>query len=386
MTQILTDLSESALRSAAARLRAGDVVAFPTETVYGLGAHAGLERAVSRIFEIKGRPAQDPLIVHCAGLAHTKQYLSSAVTGWQRRAHENLGSCFWPGPLTLILPCHSSLIVPSVSAGTGWVGLRCPAHPVAQRFLELCDVPVAAPSANLFGHVSPTLAQHVHDDFPSVDNLWIVDGGACGFGIESTVVRLNGDETVDVLRRGGVGREQILGSLCDAGLLPRNELGAARVRVVERYVKSQTDMSQLASPGQLLVHYAPNVFTTLVSATVSEPVDSAAALEHERLKKIIVIDFNRQLERLASLVGAYRDLSEVGDPKVLAHDLFSALRWAEDVALGRPDWQVWLFNPRMASGLLEDEIFLAVADRIYRAASGRNQNITIRPDSDRVFV
>lgn len=387
MTEILRDTSDSALKNVAARLRNGDVVAFPTETVYGLGANAGLARSVERVFGIKGRPSQDPLIVHCASFSQTKEYLSDELSDWQRSAHESLGRTFWPGPLTLILPCDSKLIVPAVSAQTGWVGLRCPSHPVARRFLELCDCPVAAPSANLFGHVSPTSAQHVYDDFPDVDNLWIVDGGACGFGIESTVVRLNSDGTVDILRRGGVGRDQILDCLQNSGLLPSDSLAEEHVRVVERYLNSEAQGAPLAAPGQLLVHYSPHVFTTMVSLSASSSSDTEEnSLGQDRLRKTVVLDFNRQLQALSNLVGAYRDLSSCGDSTALAHDLFSALRWAEAVADSDPQWQIWLFNPRKSPALLCDEVFLAVADRIYRAAAGREMKITIKPGSDRVFV
>ncbi|MEY3902703.1 MAG: hypothetical protein RL189_2009, partial [Pseudomonadota bacterium] len=173
MTELLTDIADTSLASAARFLRSGGLVAFPTETVYGLGADARSAEAVRLIYQVKGRPSTDPLIVHVASLESAEALVNTAVTNsWQLDALRSLAEEFWPGPLTIILPAHPSLVAFEVTSGTGWVGLRSPAHPVAQRFLQHCDVPVAAPSANLFGHVSPTTAAHVWNDFPHVDNLW----------------------------------------------------------------------------------------------------------------------------------------------------------------------------------------------------------------------
>ncbi|NBW83574.1 threonylcarbamoyl-AMP synthase, partial [bacterium] len=206
MTRILKNSVELSLQEAAHHLTQGGLVAFPTETVYGLGADARSKSAVRSIYEVKRRPATDPLIVHVPSVAFAEDMIHpTRTTPWQRLAMRALADAFWPGPLTMILPAHPNHIAYEVTSGTGLVGLRRPAHALAQKFLEQCQVPVAAPSANLFGHVSPTTAEHVLCDFPDVDNLWILDGGQCGFGIESTVARLNENETVDVLRRGGVG-------------------------------------------------------------------------------------------------------------------------------------------------------------------------------------
>lgn len=387
MTQLIRKTDDIILRELASCLRAGELVSFPTETVYGLGAHAGLGSAVGRIFKVKGRPAHDPLIVHCTSFEETKRYISPDASAWQRLVHEALGRTFWPGSLTLILPCHQEKIDAAVTAGTGWVGLRCPSHPIALRFLEMCDCPVAAPSANLFGHVSPTTAQHVYDDFPHVDNLWIIDGGACGFGIESTVLRVNDDSTLDILRRGGVGRDAIVKSLIDFQLI-RNEIDAKEsVRVVERYIAPTVHLSPMTSPGQLLVHYAPRLFTQMIEWTSDlHNFGNFSPVSPEQMKRTILIDFGGHFEPLSGFVGGYRDLSQSGSSEEAVFKLFSALRWAESQGVGdESNWQIWIFNPKNIELMQSNEIFLAMSDRVYRASSGRGIELNFKPDFGRVF-
>ena len=193
--------SAQEIRHAAALLREGKLVAFPTETVYGLGANALDEAAVARIFEAKGRPTSSPIIVHVSGVEMAR----SLVTEWPPAA-ELLARQFWPGPLTLVLKKQQA--VPSlVTAGLETVGVRMPAHPVAQALIEAAQLPVAAPSANRFTQLSPTTAQHVREGLGKrVD--YILDGGPCTVGIESTVLSLA--EPIPVLLRpGGISRQQI---------------------------------------------------------------------------------------------------------------------------------------------------------------------------------
>jgi L-threonylcarbamoyladenylate synthase len=186
---------------AAALIRAGRLVAFPTETVYGLGANALDAAAVARIFEVKGRPATSPLIVHADSPAMARRY----VTVWPDAA-ERLAARNWPGPLTLVLPKHAS-IPDIVTAGLPTVGIRVPAHPVAIALIRAAGVPIAAPSANRFTELSPTTAEHVRASLGrSVD--CILDGGSTPVGIESTVLSLAGDEPV-LLRPGMISREEI---------------------------------------------------------------------------------------------------------------------------------------------------------------------------------
>jgi L-threonylcarbamoyladenylate synthase len=193
------------IKEAAALLRAGGVVAFPTETVYGLGANALDAAAVARIYELKGRPATSPLIVHAASIEMAR----SLVAEWPERAAE-LAARWWPGPLTLVLT-KSAAVPDIVTAGLPTVGVRIPAHPLALELIREAGVPLAAPSANRFTELSPTTAEHVHEAFG--DAVPVLDGGPCEVGLESTVVSLVGGQFT-LLRPGmiSLGELEVLGA------------------------------------------------------------------------------------------------------------------------------------------------------------------------------
>jgi L-threonylcarbamoyladenylate synthase len=194
-------VSEHEIRSAAALLRRGKLVAFPTETVYGLGANALDADAVSRIFEVKGRPSSSPIIVHVSN----QEMIGQVALLWPEKARI-LAERFWPGPLTLVVP-KTPAVPEIVTAGLPTVGVRMPAHPVALALIEAAQVPIAAPSANRFTQISPTTAEHVRQGIGDlVDH--ILDGGPCQVGIESTVLSLV-DEVPVLLRPGGTSRQQI---------------------------------------------------------------------------------------------------------------------------------------------------------------------------------
>ena len=207
-------VTEQQIQEAAGLLRDGKLVAFPTETVYGLGANALDFLAVSRIFQAKGRPQTSPLIVHVASIEMARELAAE----WPEAA-QKLAERFWPGPLTMVIK-KKPVIPDIVTSGLPTVGLRMPAHPVALALLRAADLPIAAPSANRFTHLSPTTAEHVRQGLGSrVD--YILDGGSCEVGIESTVVSLVGNAP-SILRPGGVPRneiESVIGSLA-AGLRP----------------------------------------------------------------------------------------------------------------------------------------------------------------------
>jgi L-threonylcarbamoyladenylate synthase len=219
---------------AAAILRSGGLVAFPTETVYGLGADATDAAAVQKIFAAKGRPSTNPLICHVPDATVARRY----VTSWPDEA-EKLADRFWPGPLSLVLP-KGDAIPHEVTAGRGTVALRAPKHPLTLSLLRIFDRPLAGPSANKSTHVSPTTAQHVREEFPAGEVDMILDGGPCDVGIESTVLDLSAGRPT-ILRPGGVSREQIEQVIGPVDLFT----GAADPSVAA------------ASPGQHEKHYAP---------------------------------------------------------------------------------------------------------------------------------
>ena len=319
--------SAGEIEQAARALRAGRLVAFPTETVYGLGAVATSDRAVAAIFAAKGRPRFNPLIVHV-----TDAGAARAVSQWNDAA-EQLAARFWPGALTLVLPrseaCPLSLLV---SAGGDTVGLRVPAHPVAQALLAATVLPVAAPSANPAGRVSPTTADHAEAGLGARIDL-IVDGGPCPIGLESTVLDLT-CAPPRLLRPGGITREQleaVIGRL--AG--PDQASGATRLR----------------SPGQLASHYAPTRPLRLDVAAVA--ADEALLAFGPRPPEGAAITLN---------------LSERGDLEEAAANLFAMLR-----ALDRPEYRAIAVMPIPAHGLGE-----AIRDRLIRAAAPRSEGERIR--------
>ena len=227
--------TDSEIVRAAEILRRGGLVAFPTETVYGLGADALNERAVARVFEVKARPRFDPLIVHVPDVDAALKLVTTFPKSAQKLAEH-----FWPGPLTLVLPKNET--VPDlVTAGCPTVALRVPDHPVALALLRAAARPIAAPSANPFGRVSPTTAEHVREQLGDQIDL-ILDGGPCRVGIESTVVRL-ADRGAELLRPGGTTLEEI-------------ESVIGHVERVRDEVSSRA-REGMASPGRLPQHYAP---------------------------------------------------------------------------------------------------------------------------------
>ena len=223
--------SEEEIEKAAEILRKGGLVAFPTETVYGLGADASNPAAVRKIFAAKGRPADHPVIVHISGTSDLKHWAAEVP-----RAAWLLAEKFWPGPLTMIFK-RAARVSDLITGGQDTVGLRVPSHPVAQQLLKTFGRGIAAPSANRFGHLSPTTAQHVREELGDAVDL-VLDGGPCDVGIESTIVDLT-RETPAVLRPGRISAQQI----ADALLVELAESQVGRPRV----------------PGSLESHYAPRL-------------------------------------------------------------------------------------------------------------------------------
>ncbi|KAJ0396249.1 hypothetical protein P43SY_003272 [Pythium insidiosum] len=343
-------------------LRAGRLIAFPTETVYGLGANALNPDAVLSIFEAKGRPLTDPLIVHVPTMTEALELVDLTPKG--RLVFECLGQAFWPGPLTLIAKAVPALPL-TVSAHTGFVGIRCPAHPVAQALLREAHVPVAAPSANRFGHVSPTSAQHVMDDLGACGHLGVIDDAGlstCEVGIESTVVKIVPEENkLVVFRRGGVSEAALKEVLQEHA----ERLGGVyAIETIKREVKHDSNEAQQA-PGQLLTHYAPDVDTYLFQEDAQHAFDVAT---DSTLANWVVIDFGGRLAALKDRVRAYNDLSPSGDVMEASQHVFDFLRWAENVAGVE---RVVITDVSK----IDHEHAPALHDRMFRAASGKIRSL-----------
>lgn len=312
-------------------LRRGEPVAFPTETVYGLGADALSEPAVARVFALKGRPPNNPLIVHVAA-ADAARDLS---TSWDSRA-QALARAFWPGPLSIIVR-RSRLIPAIVTAGSPNVALRCPDHPAALALLTALAGPLVGPSANPSGGVSPTTSAHVREAFP---HLLVLEGGPCARGIESTVISL-ADSRPRVLRPGVISAAQladVLGVPVDAP--PGPAPGA-------------TSAAPLPSPGLLASHYAPASTTLLISAA-----DIHA--DPARLAHAVVIHHTP-----LALPASTRAIRMPGSAPAYAARLYAALREAD---AARPD-AILIERPTPASP--DTHIWLAILDRLQRAAAPR---------------
>ncbi|GAA1632394.1 L-threonylcarbamoyladenylate synthase [Actinoplanes couchii] len=302
------------LRRAAEILRAGSVVAFPTETVYGLGADAFSERAVGEIYRLKNRPSWNPLIVHVADLPAAR----ALAAEWPAGA-DKLAGAFWPGPLTLVVRRASHL--PGIGAVNDTVAVRVPAHPVALDLLRACGLPLAAPSANRSEGISPTTAEHVVRSLPDVP--LVLDGGACSWGIESTVLDVTGD-VPRLLRPGALGL-RVLREVAGTVALPEAETedGAAR-----------------NSPGMSRRHYAPRARTVL----------RPDARDHEGLTGPV-----------GTLTYEGSEGTEVlsADPREYAADLYAALHRLDDAGYAT----IVIQEPPRT------EDWLAVRDRLSRAAA-----------------
>ena len=310
------------IEAAAAELVDGSVVAFPTETVYGLAAVATNAAAVAKVFALKGRPAQNPLIVHVADEAMAR----SVAGGWPEVAAQ-LARAFWPGPLSIVVPKGDS--IPDIVTGGGpTVCVRCPDHPVALALIKAVGVGLVGPSANRSGGVSPTAAEHVQSAFPG---LLVLDGGACRVGIESTVVRVS-ESQLEILRPGVIGAAELeaMAGVCVTGPVERAERGP------------------MASPGLMTRHYAPGTPTSVVSSVDGLNVEDAVVLA----------------QGLAGgqVLAAGGVIEMPGDAEGYAAALYDALRRADAMGLGR----IIIVSPTGTGGRA---VWEAIADRLRRACA-----------------
>jgi len=329
---ILPGKDPAAIEQAAGLLRAGQLVGLPTETVYGLAADANNPAAVAKVFAAKGRPADHPLIVHVAGAQDAERF-AREVPPVARRPMQ----AFWPGPLTVILPRREG-VATAAAGGQDSVGLRCPSHPVAQALLHACAAhqpPVwglAGPSANRFGRVSPTTADHVRAEFG--ENLMVVDGGACEVGIESTIVDCT--RGAPVLLRPGMLTAQQIEAACGMALRSHDSVAGVAPR----------------ASGTLEAHYAPRAKVRLMDAKALQAALNVLGADAANLAV-----YARTSMRSASRRITLRRMP--GDAASAAHELFAALREldADGVQL------IWIEEPP------PDAAWDGVRDRLQRAAA-----------------
>ena len=422
----LAECDAEGIRASGEVLRAGGLVAFPTETVYGLGANALNDSSVKSIFAAKKRPSTDPLIVHILTKADIYSlYDFEAVddegnvgTSRAQLVCEFLAETFWPGPLTIIFKAKS--IVPlSVTAGSGFVGLRSPRHPIARMLLEASGLPIAAPSANRFGHVSPTSSEHVMQDLGEEEVTILKDNvelsGGCVVGIESTVCRVSREgDVVSILRCGAVTSEDIATALQGAvGLstvtvVIENEKSLIKVAHVsagagtatsppEGKIEEGSADTPAVAPGQMIKHYAPDIPTYIVSASVSSSSSSSLSLLEAAdgpsspsvpsqlnidIREAFIIDFAGQLRHMKDSCSVYCDLSPEGRAEEACNRIFEVLRRAEDPALAVPKGAPGditegsglgvglVLLPDLRAAAERNEMIRALWERLHRAASG----------------
>ncbi|MBQ7346557.1 MAG: threonylcarbamoyl-AMP synthase [Clostridia bacterium] len=326
-------VQENALARAAEIIRGGGLVVFPTETVYGLGGNATDDSAAQKIYAAKGRPSDNPLIIHIAKPEDAESYAVPNDTYFR------LAKAFMPGPLTVILPKREN-IPSSVTGGLDTVAVRCPSHPVAHRLIELAGVPIAAPSANLSGKPSPTSAAHVAQDMDGRVDM-ILDGGECEIGLESTIVKIDGN-SLTLLRPGGITYD----ALC---------MVCEHVTVADAVTHQLAANERPLSPGMKYRHYAPTAPVVLLDGDTDKVLRFLQA--EQDLRRCAILCYDEELPHLKSEnllpVGARNDLD------AQAKRLFSALRKAD----GTDAEIIYAHLPPM------EGIGLALYNRMIRAAA-----------------
>ncbi|MBQ6033986.1 L-threonylcarbamoyladenylate synthase [Ruminococcus sp.] len=330
MDTVLLSDRESDLIKAAEFIKSGEIVGIPTETVYGLGADASNEEAVARVFQAKGRPADNPLIVHLADFSQAVDYTKSI----SELAYK-LAERFCPGPLTMVLPKNDR--IPMItSGGLDTVGIRVPSHPVMHRIIELSGCPIAAPSANTSGYPSPTSASHVMRDM-SGKIAAVVDGGSSEFGVESTVISIEGENTVRILRPGCVTKE-MLSEIC-------GEV------IIDHAILHELEAGQkAASPGMKYKHYSPRADIIMVEGSLS---GFTAYVGENYGDGVYSLIFDTDREGFP-----YRYMTYGKDSSEQAHLLFQRLRELDDIGAEK----VYVRAPS------PEGVGLAVYNRLIRAA------------------
>ncbi len=330
------DKARNKLADAADIIKRGGLVVFPTETVYGLGADATNADAAKKIYEAKGRPSDNPLIIHIAFPKDAEEY------AFTNSVYYLLAERFMPGPITVIMPAKSSVPL-AVRGGLDTVAVRCPSNATAHELIRISGVPIAAPSANLSGSPSPTNVTHVKEDmYGRVD--MIIDGGDCFFGLESTIVKVNDDNSVTLLRPGKITVEEI------------EELGL-NVTIAKAVAEQMSDSEKILSPGMKYKHYAPKAPLILFDGDASKIADYVL----EKKEKCAIIAYSEDIKFLSSKLKNvdFYDFGSIFSEEEQAHLLFKILR----------DTDHFEYSVIYAPVPKEKGIGLALYNRMIRAAA-----------------
>lgn len=333
----VNNISEDSLLSAAEIIKSGGLVVFPTETVYGLGADATNPVAAAKIYAAKGRPSDNPLIIHIAEPADAELYTYTTDTYYK------LAELFMPGPITVVMPSRDT-VPRQTRGGLDTVAVRCPINPIARALVKLSGVAIAAPSANLSGSPSPTEPQHVIDDMLGRCDM-IIDGGVCDFGLESTIVKVNADESLTLLRPGKITLEDL-------------RAAGFSVDVASAVADKLADGEVALSPGMKYRHYAPKAPVILLDGDDKKVIDYIKTSETSR---IAVIAYTENIDAYASALSEAKiyDFGSRESTAEQAHKLFAILREAD-----KGD-----FDAIYAPLPMKDGIGLALYNRMIRAAA-----------------
>lgn len=326
-------ISKDDLALAAEILNNGGLVVFPTETVYGLGGDGTNAEAAKKIYAAKGRPSDNPLIIHIASPEDAEKY---SVTN---DLYYKLADAFMPGPLTIILPKKDTIPL-SVTGGLDSVAVRCPSHPIARQIIQESGIPIAAPSANLSGKPSPTCAGHVIEDLSGRVDM-IIDGGPCEIGLESTIVKIDG-KSLTLLRPGAITADALT-CVCDS------------VSIAPAVLEQLKENERPLSPGMKYRHYAPSVPLVLIDGTRTNVISFLKREQKE--KKCAILCYHDEIALLENenLI----DMGEAGDTEKQARQLFGALRDADNLGVEL----IYAHLPQ------KDGIGLALYNRMIRAAA-----------------
>ena len=331
----ITDTTEygDSLDAAAKIILSGGLVVFPTETVYGLGGNGLLADAAKKIYSAKGRPSDNPLIIHIANPDDAEKYAFTSDIYYQ------LAKAFMPGPLTVIMP-KRDCIPPSVTGGLDTVAVRCPSHPIANALIKKCGVPIAAPSANISGRPSPTSAQYVIEDMQGRVDM-IIDGGECEIGLESTIVKIDGN-SLTLLRPGAITYDALCCVCDDVKIAPA---------VLEKLAENEKPLS----PGMKYRHYAPNADFVLLDGEYNDVLEFIKKEQVEN--NCAALCYSEELEHLIPSLSIC--IGEKDDLTTQAKRLFTALRQADKLGANK----IYAHLPPL------DGLGLALYNRMIRAAA-----------------